>query len=455
MEQNRMEKLTGWLEAHQEEMFEDIAGLVAIPTVVQEQEGGYPYGSALARAVLYMGELAEKYGFRWQNHDWHCVSISYGEGEGQLGIWGHLDIVPPGDDWIYQPYECKRIKNFLLGRGTQDNKGPGIASLYLLRYLKEQGICPGFEIRLIYGCQEETEMKDAAEYLKREKAPDYSFVPDCSFPVCYGEKGMLKLTLQSAPFTAPITVLSGGGAANIIPAKGKAVIGGRIYETEGIPGHCAYPEGKVNAFGELGHICMDDPLLSHWEREVFRFLAEGGSDGYGQGLGLDAQEEESGALTCSPTLLSLEEGRAQIVVHIRYPIAMDSETLIKKCKEKAETYGLSVIQTEDNQPNREDPKGPWAEFLTGIYEEVMGKRQEPYVMSGGTYARKVPRGVGFGPGLPKDMTVLQLPEGHGECHEPDEAQCIDTLFQAWKIYAHTILTLIETGFPVPETGKWR
>lgn len=77
----------------------------------------------------------------------------------------------------------------------------------------------------------------------------------------------------------------------------------------------------------------------------------------------------------------------------------------------------------------------------------MGERQEPYVMSGGTYARKVPNAVGFGPGLPKDLTVLGLPEGHGECHQPDESQCIDTLFQAWKVYAYTVLKLTETGLP--------
>ena len=128
MENNILEDLAGWLETHRKEMLADIAGLVEIPTVVKKGEGGYPYGSALARGIEQMGALADKYGFPWRNHNWHCMSISYGSGVRQLGIWGHLDVVPPGDGWIYEPYKCRQVKNYLLGRGTQDNKGPDIGS---------------------------------------------------------------------------------------------------------------------------------------------------------------------------------------------------------------------------------------------------------------------------------------------------------------------------------------
>lgn len=448
MKKDIMEDFTVWLEAHQEEMFEDIAGLVAIPTVGEVGKDGYPYGPELAEAIRQMGRLAEKYGFIWRNHNWHCMSISYGEGEKQLGIWGHLDVVPPGDGWIYEPFVCKKVKNYLLGRGTQDNKGPDIGSLYILRYLKEHGIDPGFEIRLIYGCQEETGMTDIPEYLKLEKAPDCSFVPDCAFPACYGEKGFLKIVLRSGRLSERITELSGGQAANAIPGQGKAVIDGKTIQTEGIPGHSAYPEGLVNAFQRLGEICMAMEELPGADREAFRFLAEAGKDGYGRSIGLDRADEPSGPMTCAPTVLSLENGCMQVIVNIRYPITLSGQDIIEDMRKKAAEYGLTVEEAEDRKPNREDPDGIWVQYLTECFAEVMGERQEPYVMSGGTYARRVPNAVGFGPGLPKDLTVLGLPEGHGECHQPDESQCIDTLFQAWKIYTYTVLKLIETGLPV-------
>ena len=55
-------------------------------------------------------DMADKYGFSWRNHDWHCVSITYGKGEKQLGIWGHLDVVPLGEAWIYPYTICKLIR---------------------------------------------------------------------------------------------------------------------------------------------------------------------------------------------------------------------------------------------------------------------------------------------------------------------------------------------------------
>lgn len=444
-----LDGLDRWLKAHWEEMFADISGIVAIPSVYCPGEGGTPYGKANADAIRYMSRLADKYGFRWENHDWHCISISYGSGEKQLGIWGHLDVVavdPP--DWRFtQPFTCVQIQDFLFGRGTQDNKGPDIGSLYLLRYLKEQGIVPPFEIRLIYGCCEETSMRDVDAYLAMEKAPDLSFVPDCGFPVCYGEKGFLELELISGPLSQAVTELTGGQAINAIPGKGRAVIGGEAVAAEGIAGHSAYPEGTVNAFGILAEKCLKKPDLSETDRAAFRFLAAAGADSYGRALGVARSDEPSGDMTCAPTLLTMEDGRMKVSMNIRYPITIDGKIIASDLEKAAAAYGMCLTVKRDTAPNREDPKGAWVQFLSRVFADVTGKWEDPYVMGGGTYARRIPNAVGFGPGLPKDMSSLGLPKGHGECHQSDESQCIDTLFQAWKIYMCTLLRLIEQGLP--------
>jgi len=64
-------------------------------------------------------------------------------------------------------------------------------------------------------------------------------------------------------------------------------------------------------------------------------------------------------------------------------------------------------------------------------------------MGGGTYARKLPNAVGFGPGLPTDMSSLGLPPGHGQIHGPDEVQSIPNLITALKIYIVALLELNE------------
>ena len=55
-----LQGLASWLDVHQEEFFEDVASLVEIPSICEEGEGGYPYGTACAQALRQMGHLAEK-----------------------------------------------------------------------------------------------------------------------------------------------------------------------------------------------------------------------------------------------------------------------------------------------------------------------------------------------------------------------------------------------------------
>ena len=37
---------------------------------------------------------------------------------------GHLDIVPVGGDWTYDPFKLTRDGDYVYGRGTTDDKGP-------------------------------------------------------------------------------------------------------------------------------------------------------------------------------------------------------------------------------------------------------------------------------------------------------------------------------------------
>ena len=67
--------------------------------------------------------------------------------------------------------------------------------------------------------------------------------------------------------------------------------------------------------------------------------------------------------------------------------------------------------------------------------------KKPYVMGGGTYARKIPNAVGFGPGLEFDRKETGLPMGHGNCHSADEVQSVSNLKTAVKIYVKALQKL--------------
>ena len=86
--------------------------------------------------------------------------MEYGEGDEMIAVLGHLDIVPAGDGWTYPPFEGRIADGKIYGRGTTDDKGPLIASLFALKAIKDAGIKLKRRIRIIFGTDEESGSHD-------------------------------------------------------------------------------------------------------------------------------------------------------------------------------------------------------------------------------------------------------------------------------------------------------
>ena len=121
---------------------------------------------------------------------------------------------------------------FLYGRGTSDDKGPVVASLYALKALKDEGLKPKMNIRLVLGLDEETGNISADHYTEHCGHPALGFTPDADFPLVNGEMGILVFELARKFSSRPgkddlrLTKLEGGTAHNAVPAYAKAVIAG-------------------------------------------------------------------------------------------------------------------------------------------------------------------------------------------------------------------------------------
>ena len=445
--------LDEWIALHEQEFIQDITALVEIPSV-SVKGGSTPCGEECFRALEKMLELGKNYGLETEMIGGRCGRISLGEAEREIGIWNHLDIVPAGEGWTYPPFACQRQGDFLIGRGTQDNKGPAVAVLYALRYLKEQGMPAKVRFSQILGCEEECGMVDAGWYVTQRRAPDWSFVADCGFPVCCGEKGICRIALRSEKIMERIKDISGGTAVNSVPAHAAAVLehDGELVsiEAEGISGHAAFPEGTENAVKLLAEQLMTYPL-GEKEYKMAEFLGKICTDGYGIGLGIACEDSLSGRLTCNCGLIRSREGAVIFQLDIRYPVTFSGAQIIEKVRTAAEEGGFRITETEDDPPFYLEPGLPFIQILMEAYQEETKERKLPYVMGGGTYARRIPHAVAFGPGMSADMRELKLPAGHGGCHSADEAQSIANLQKAIRIYVQVIekLNLWMTG----ETNK--
>ena len=155
------------LDTYRDDMLRTLKDSVAIPSVkdqpVKTADGELlPFGRGVHDSLMHMLGVGAAMGFESHNVDNYAGYIDQKADEEfaadaqTVGIVGHLDVVPTGTGWTKGPFEMYEKDGFLYGRGTSDDKGPVIASLYALKAVRESGAVFRNNLRLILGLDEET-----------------------------------------------------------------------------------------------------------------------------------------------------------------------------------------------------------------------------------------------------------------------------------------------------------
>ena len=135
------------------------------------------------------------------------IPETFSPAEERIAVLGHLDVVPTGDGWTKPPFEGLIENGRIYGRGTNDDKGPALASLFAMKAIRDAGIPLKKGIRLILGCDEESGWEDMEYYGAHERIPDVGFSPDATFPLINTEKGMIVLKLRAPAAESGLKVL--------------------------------------------------------------------------------------------------------------------------------------------------------------------------------------------------------------------------------------------------------
>jgi len=112
----------------------------------------------------------------------NVVARLKGDGEGRsLLLNGHIDVVPPGEDWTVDPFWAEIKDHKIYGRGTSDMKS-GIASMMAAMIgLKRSGAPFHGEILFMAVCDEETGSEYGTAYLLKKgfgKNADFAIVAE-------------------------------------------------------------------------------------------------------------------------------------------------------------------------------------------------------------------------------------------------------------------------------------
>ena len=173
---------------YKEELIKSIGRLVKINSVEGKKLDDAPFGSGPKEALEEALRISRELGFKTKNIENAIGYAEYGESDDYIGIIGHVDIVPEGDGWNYNPFDVSIDNEKIYGRGVLDNKGPIMAVLYGMKIIKDLNLPISKKIRVIFGTNEETGFCDIPYYLKEEKPPIMGFTPDCKYPAVYGER---------------------------------------------------------------------------------------------------------------------------------------------------------------------------------------------------------------------------------------------------------------------------
>ncbi len=463
------------IEKNREHFISDLQGLIRIPSVATEAEGIYPFGAEVQRALDYMLDLGRSMGFEVKNVDNYAGHIDFpGSEEGIMAVVGHIDVVPKGDGWTYDPFGGTVEDGWLIGRGAQDDKGPTMAGLYAMKVLKDLGFQPRKTVRLILGLDEETNWDGMKYYLQKEKTPDFGIVPDADFPLVQCEKGLLELDLvKNSTLKRTMTgnerlileSIEGGTAPNVVAGHAELVVSGAanelhglwqkidkeasqkgyeiktssddgklIVSVTGIPAHAAFPERGKNAISMAMDLIRNVVFANDDANSLVKFYND--KIGFaldGSRIGCQMEDELSGKLTFNVGRIAYDSNGARITIDIRYPVTKSKELVSEGLETAIRDSGFKMEIFDHIRSIYQESDHPVVVTLVETYQEISGDTEtKPTAIGGATFARAIPNCMAFGPLFPGDPELE---------HQKDEKVEISQLLKAGHIYAEAIYRL--------------
>ena len=494
-------EVKSWVEAQMPALIQMLTEICQIRSVAEVKNAKVqPFGEGCIEVLHKMLQIGQEEGFETRNFDNYVGSITYpGKTKENIGIWAHLDVVDEGKDWDFSPYEPTVKNGYMVARGCNDNKSSAAIAMFVLKYMKEHNIQLNHTLELYAGTCEEQGMDDIDYFVEHFQCPTLSLVPDSGFPVCCGERGSFNGELKYSKACEDLLDVKCGDELYTVPDKAEAVLrfcgerwlrcmlatnapegqkaectegagqegtacaelvfdnGIRVFKVEdelhieatGISTQASIPEKGDSALTKLAAFICGNQLLEKPELDIFEMVCRINNANHdGSGLNVFCKDEMSGPMKLVATKLNFvaeEEngGKHPVIAFIsKYPFSKNDFPYEENVRRVAEDYGFELKVTRLGKATFFNPDRPVVKRLTDCCNEVLGTDDKPFVMSGGTYARKLPNALAFGTG----MRVPKAPEGmfrpgHGSYHQPDESISLERVQKALEVYIHAILAI--------------
>ena len=228
-------KIESYVSSARQRFEERLADLVEIPTVSMDParksdiERGAQAAATLLREAGARAEVVATSG-----NPVVMGQFSAGAGAPTLTIYNHMDVQPAQEpEWKQEPFKFRKDGDRYFGRGSTDDKGPGLTALFAAKYAVDNGI--KLNIRFLWEFEEEIGSPHFEEFITKllpHLATDSVLVSDTIWlargtpAIPYGLRGMkpARLVLRTGGKDAH-SGLTGGAARNPIGELAQLITG--------------------------------------------------------------------------------------------------------------------------------------------------------------------------------------------------------------------------------------
>ncbi len=477
-----------------ERIVSDLQEMVGFRTFAEEGKENWT-APEFVKQGRWLAERASQLKLDYKGFDGRVEEITLarkGDLKPILAVLTHGDVQGvEGQHWASSPWEAKIVDGRIIGRGTEDDKGPIVVTLYALAALRDTEWPMGWSLRLLISNAEESSWEEIPYYLARAPMPDRTLGVDASYPVTHAQKAYGLLHFKAEAVNAPsggswrVVRMAGGSGNSIIPEGGEAVLewigdakgkanaretltslaarwtadhpGSKLsvspdgpsqtslkVEAQGRGGHTSEPTSGHNALGDLTAFLAGLDLRQDAWGSLASFIGTAvGLETDGASLGIARQDPVIGPLTSCLVFLLEQDGQPAARVNIRVPRGITAPEMEKSLADRAAAFQkkdagriagrIATSVQLFNEAHLVPAEGEVVSGLLAVWKEITGTAGKPVAIGGGTQARLFQGGVDFGPAWPGKPY-----RGHGT----DEYLTVEELY---KIGELTIAALWKLG----------
>jgi dipeptidase D len=441
--------------AYRGAIVDSLATMVSFNTVA-DQEVPFERNPQHLGFKRYLKQHAARLGLDYTDHG-YVIVIGLGRSSERVGIITHGDIQPVDPSkWKKSPFELDRTSEpgRLIGRGTEDDKGPIATAMYAMKAIKDQKLALSKRLELYVYMAEESDWAPLEAFLKNHVAPQINITIDAEYPVVTAEKGYGTVSVTMPAQAGPVAgqgpfvgAFGGGFFGSQIPEDASAVIERATPELEaqvraraaahkgmhysyawqgsalhikalGVSAHSSKPEDGINAISMLADALQVREWPNNPAGALVNFLNDMiGTGIHGERFGAIAYRDDfMGPMTFAPTVIKQAGQALQLNINMRRPrgkARAQLETEVRAALDawQAKRVALAEVKVQISDPWIQDD-APQLPTLLSVFSYYSGiKDPQPIAVGGGTNSRLFPHAVSFGPTMPG--TVYS---GHSE-HE--------------------------------------